>query len=99
MCVYAFILVCVCYVRMYICMHAYVGVCMYTCMCSVCMGVYPCIYMYVCVTGLRVSVVACCNDSDSFVRFELGNERFRFVSVVDPIQRRFEIRISSYSED
>jgi len=52
------------------------------CMC-LCTGVCSCEFMY---------SVACCSDSDSFVRSKLSYERFEFVLVMDPIARQFENR-------
>ena len=81
----AYICVCVCVsICMYICIYMYAYVCMHRCICMyvvcMCTGVCSCEFM---------CSVACCSDADSFVRFELGNERFEFVPVLDPIHWRF----------
>jgi len=65
-------------------LNAWGCVCIYIsrCFMYVCTCIY--VYVYLCV------LVAYCSDSDSLVRSELGNGRFRFVPVMDPIQMRFE---------
>jgi len=70
--------------------------CGHTCMYVLCY--YVCMSMYVFVYH-RVYMVACCSDSDSLMRSELDNERFRFVLVVDPIHWRFEDRPIEWSGD
>jgi len=75
-------------VRIYIYIQ-YVYVCIFLYVCTrvyLCLSVYMCIYVYVC---LRMHVVAYYNVSNSLGRSELGNGRFRFVPILDPIQWRF----------
>jgi len=55
-----------------------------------------CTYVFV---YQRVWLVVCYNISDWLGRSELGNERSGFVSVVDPIHRRFEERSMWWSVD
>jgi len=55
----------------------------YMCECIMC--------VCVCVDFLSsVCLIACYSDSDSIVRSELGNGRFRFVPVMDPRYWWFE---------
>ena len=84
----------------------------YTCVC-VCMWRYPrayarvaCVYGYMCEYTLCVCVdspTSLCVwlhvTSDSFVRSELVNGRFEFVSILNPIHRRFEDQLIRWSRD
>ena len=68
---------------MYKCVHDYMCVDVCACIIGACAcGV--CLCTCVCSCEFMRSV-ACCSDSDSFVRSELGNGRFEFVSVMNPI--------------
>ena len=72
---------CMC-VYVFMCVYLYLYVCGCTCMCRV--HVRKSVFIFICV------LVTCCSDLNSFVRSELGNGRFIFVLIVDPIHWRFE---------
>ena len=77
--------VCISYVYVYrICICVGVDACVY----RVCLGISPLVSqslsLFVCV-WLRVAAI-----TDSFVWSELGNRRFGFVPIIDPINWQFE---------
>ena len=45
----------------------------------------------VCIFTLCV-FIACCSDSDSLERSKLGDGRFEYMPIMDPIDRRFKDR-------
>ena len=75
-------------------------VCIYLCMYR-CMYVYACGSVYIMCTYVfvyqRVRLVACYSVSDLLGRSKLGNRRFRFVPILDPIPRWLEDRSMGWS--
>jgi len=81
-------IMCTCqFVYHHVCLYRYMYVwgCTRMCLCAR-VGMLECIYV-----TCMYSVV-CCSDSDSFVKYELSNGRFRVVPIADPIPWRFEDR-------
>ena len=83
-------------------MYVYTCICMYVIICR-CIPVYvcgvcrcTCAYLYSCEFMFSV---ACCSVSNSPVRSELGNRRFEFIPVVDPIDWKFEDRLMGWFGD
>ena len=76
------------YLYMYVCGCTRVRIHMWCACMDTCVSVF-----FLCVDSpSSMCLVACYSVSDSFVRSELGNERFRFVPIPDLIHRRFEHR-------
>jgi len=82
-------------VYIYTCMYISICMCMRGYIIYIYMGVF--VNVYPCAVSVYVQLyymclVACYSVTDSLVRFKLGNRRFGFVLVIDPIHSRFEDR-------
>ena len=76
------------YAYLYTYVYGYMRICPYACV-----GVKR-VFIFIC-----MCLVACCSDSDPFVRSKLGNMIFGFVSILDAMHRRFEDRFMGWSVD